>query len=327
MIIGALLASSAFLPVQDKPLSIEHIFSKGEKASYRVQSNLHIETRAGGLETFMPADIGIDYDFAYEVTELKPDGFAVLRYKRPKTTETQGEDFNSGPSKTKVQGMMDYQLTISPINEITAVKDLSPKKKSGKAGNDGGWEGWMSGRIEVRKEVGQIDIGAFIGDLYRLALFIDSLDSALDFSPKLPFDEIRPGDTWQKTVGFTPQRLKGKEGRIAVQRLDCTYTYKGIVQSGARKVYRISATLKMDTDVAEFVKQIISNPEDFPLKEIRLNLEAGIDYDLDLKTRQTIKAVAVSTGGIKMMASQSPDEPVMEQKLRGKTTMSLVKGQ
>lgn len=320
MIIDVLFASCTLLVPQDKPVAIERVFAKGAKANYRVESSLQIETRAGGLETFMPEEVGIAYDFGYEVIDLKADGFAVLRYKRPKTTEVRGEDFFSGPKKSKVQGLMDYELTISPINEITSMKDLSPKKKAGK---NGGKDGSLRVAGNAARPM-QVDIESFSGDLYRLALFVDSIGSALDFSPKLPFDEVKPGDTWQKTVGFTPQRLKGKEGKLAVQRLDYTYTYKGVVQSGTRKVHRISAALKIDTDVAEFVKQIIENPEEFPLKEIRLSLEANIDFDLDLKTRQTVKAVATSVGGIKMRTNDSPDEPVMEQKIKGRSTMSLV---
>jgi hypothetical protein len=323
MILAAILATGAMAAVQDKPIVLERVFKKGEAATYKVLSNLQVETRQAGLETFMPApDTDISYSFTYEVTELKGDGIAVLHYKRPTVTERTGEGSTTAARTDVVKTNFDLMLTVSPINEIIDMKDLTKKKKPEKKKG-----GLVMGAFAGMSPNAQISIGSFISEIHRLALFLGSLDSAVDFSPKLPFDEIKPGDTWQKTVGYSPQRLKDKEGKSAVQRLDYTYTYKGIVQSGAKKVYRINAALNVDTDAAEFVNQLIGmKPEQSGLKEIRLKLAANIDYDLDLNTRRTLKAVATSNGGVKILVTQMPNEPVMEQNIKGKTTLSLVKG-
>lgn len=336
MIIETLLAASLLLAGQDQPITLERVFKKGEKGTYKVLSNLQIEVRSQGQETFMPQENDINYTFTYEVTQMKPDGFALIRYKRPTTIEIDLSSNPSGPIKRTIKTNVDLALTLSPINEITDMKDLTPPKKKG------GSPLLSSGtplplppphlwaRAIPKMERGfpelQAGIGTFVDELYRLSLFIGSLDSAIDFSPKLPFDEIKPGDTWQKTVGYSPQKIKGKDGKSAVQRLDYTYTYKGIVQAGAKKVHRITASLKLDTDAAPFVNQMMQQePEESHLKELRLTLDANIDFDLDLSTRKTLRAVATSTGGFKVVVTDS-DEPVQEQRIKGRTTMTLLAG-
>src|SRR5688572_25325461 len=101
MILGALIASAAVISATDNPITLERVFAKGEKGTYKVASSLQIETRQMGSDTFMPEDLDINYDFTYEVTEVKGDGIAVLRYKRPSMVEITGETYNS-PPKSKV---------------------------------------------------------------------------------------------------------------------------------------------------------------------------------------------------------------------------------
>jgi hypothetical protein len=47
---------------------------------------------------------------------------------RPTFTEVRGETFNSPPKTTVDKANLDFQLTVSPINEILGMKDLTKKK-------------------------------------------------------------------------------------------------------------------------------------------------------------------------------------------------------
>ncbi|HVL38823.1 MAG TPA: hypothetical protein VM328_05475 [Fimbriimonadaceae bacterium] len=328
MITSTLAAIALLMPVQDaKPISLERVFRKGEKAQYEVLSHLQVQSRQRGLDTWIPEDLDINYKFNYEVTALKADGIAEMRYFRPTMTEIAGETFDS-PPKTKIEKVnMDLLLTVSPINEVIAMKDMTPPKKpapvkppaSKTPPKKGGWASAMG------TEAAQINIGSFVGELYRLSLFIGALDSAMDFSPRLPFEEVKPGDTWKRTVGYSPQRLKDKSGKSAVQRLDYEYTYVGVVESNKQKVHRVTAVLKLDTDAAEFVNQLLEmKPEQSGLKEIRLQLDAKIEYDLDLATKRTLRAIANSTGGMKVIVTRFPDDPIAEEKIVGRTSMRLL---
>lgn len=316
MLISCLIALSVG-QTQSQPIVLARTFKLGEKAEYKVRSQLMVESRGGALETFIPRGTDINYNFTYTVTKMLPDGIAVLRYKRPTMTEISAETFDS-PAKTTVDKTnLDLELTISPINELISMRDLSPKKKTG--GSKGNF---ARGRVEVGWAQDPDD---YMQEIYRLALFIGSLDSGMDFSPKLPFDEVKPGDTWKKTVGYQPQKIKDAKGKSAVQRLDYTYTYKGIVGSGSRKYYRISAALALNTDVAEFINQLYkATPEETGLKAIKLTLEANIDFDLDLKTRRTVKAVARSQGSVSILLTEMPDAPALEQRIKGETLLALV---
>lgn len=304
---------------QQESVSLGRVFTAGEKQEYAVNSHLLLEQRQRGLQTWFPEELDLNYKFSLEVKTMKADGIVDLRYLRPTMTEIQGETADAGP-KTKVEKVnMDMLLTVSPINEILSVKDLAKKDPPKKGG------GTMSFSRFGRSKSVQ-DFMAYIGEIYRLSLFAGSFDSALDFAPKTPFDEVKPGDAWKKTVGYSPQKLKGKDGKSAVQRLDYTYVYKGIIEVSGRKVYRVEADLDMVSDLAAFFHQVTgSKPEETGLKEFPLTLKAHIDFDLDLKTRHTILAVAKSQGGFKVVTSDFPNDPQEEVKLRGETRMRRIK--
>jgi hypothetical protein len=145
----------------------------------------------------------------------------------------------------------------------------------------------------------------------------------LDFNPKLPFDEVSKGDTWKRTAGFSPQQVRGNEGKSAVQRLDYTYTYLGVVESEGRKVHRVVSTMGLDTDAGAYINQLLRRTaEETGLKEARLKLTASITYDLDLSTCKTLKATAESSGEVLIFVTAVPDKPVVHEKFKGRTTMS-----
>jgi hypothetical protein len=239
-----------------------------------------------------------------------------------------GETAEHPPKATVEKVDYNFDLTVSPINEILEMKDLNPPKKKDPKKSGGGDDDGI-GYFAMRKTGRQNPLGAFLGqfisDVYRLSLNVGSMDSALDFSPKLPIDEVKVGDTWKKTVSYQPQKLKGKDGKQAVQRLDYTFTYKGMVTVNGKQFYRINAALDLNTDLGAFLNQMADmKPEETHLKSIPLTLKQSIDYDLDPTTKRTVTARSKAEGGFKINITDIPDEPVEEEMLKGSTVMSLV---
>ncbi len=301
------LATAASSPSL-QPVSLNRVFAKGERCQYEVKARLVEETRGGGLRTFVPSDLDIAYRFEYTVTDLKPDGIAVVRYLRPTMTITEGETVDSAP-KTKVEKLnLDATITVSPINELLNVVEA---KSAGQK------------KTVFKRQLSEI-LGSFVDGLGQMVLFIGSIDSGLDFAPKLPFDDVAPGDTWRRTAGYSPQRLAGSDGKSAVQRLDYTYRYEGVVESAGRKVHRVTAELSVDTDLAEFLHQISGRkPEQTGLKAIPFKLQSKMEFDLDLATRRTLRALATSQAQAEVLAT-SRTEPVLEQRMRGRTLLRLL---
>jgi len=307
MISLALIAALSLLGQQ--PSSLSRVFVKGEKNQYEVLSHLQIETRGKGLETWIPEDLDLSYKFTSEVEAMLPDGVAKIHYLRPTVTQIFGETYDA-PAKTTVDKLnLNYELTVSPANEIINHADLG--KKASK---------WVGGASAKQQDLGEF-LGQFINELFRLSVFAGSMDNALDFAPKFPLGSVKVGDTWKRTVGYQPQKLKGK-GEMAIQRIDYTYAYKGLVDSGGNKVVRVTATLAINSDLAAFANQLAQT--DTGLKEFPLTLASSIDFNLDPKTLKTISANATSQGGFRIVTSESPDEPLEEMKLKGQTSFRLI---
>lgn len=320
MTIATLVSLAAFATQNPAPVEFHRQFVKGERAQYEVQSTLNAEVRMADLDSWIPEDLDLIYRFNYAVTEMKADGICVMRYQRPTMTEIQGETADS-PPRTKVEKTnLDFELTVSPINEVLGLKDLTkkPEKKPGSSGS----------KLNVFSPAGraqlQAFVGQFTGEIYRIALFVGSLDSSMDFAPPLPVTEVAVGDTWKKTVGFSPQKLGSKGDKLAVQRMDFTYTYKGIVESNGKKVHRIEGALNLKTDIAAFIHQTFNVKSDVTgLKEIPMNMTSTVQYDLDLKTHQTLSASAVSSGGFGIVATVQPKKPVQEERFKARSNLIL----
>lgn len=328
MLASTLLLISALGSVQDKPVQLQRTSKAGEKLSYSVKSYLTMETRQIGLDTFIPESVDINYDFTAEAVAAKADGIFDFRYKRPTMTVIEGETVDEGPKKTIEKSNFDLMITMSPINEFLETKDLAPKKpeKDPKKTGGGGLRYSTSSSEQDPLMMGGGLIGQFVQEVQRLALFIGSIDTAIDFQPKLDFREVSKGDTWKRTISYSPQKLKSKGNKTVMQRLDYVYTYGGVVESAGKKVNRVTAELKMNSDVVQFIKDNYDLSQGgFPFKEITFQLNARIDYDLDLVTGHTLKAEANSEGGFKIVAIQYPDDPIVEQKLKGNTKLTLVK--
>lgn len=306
------LLATVFLALNSADtVTLSRNFKLGEKLAYSVNGHISIEQRQIGLNTFIPEDLDLGYKFTVETVQLKADGIADVIYLRPSITQTEGETFDAPPKTTIEKLNQRVRITVSPINEILKVVDeTAPKKK--KVRN------WLVGRQE-----GANPFLPFISEVQRLALFFGPLDSSLDFNPKFNFDEVKVGDSWKRTVGFSPQKLKGKNNQ-AVQRLDYTYVYKGEVTSNGKTVRRVEAKLELDTDLAEFYHQLTeSKPSDTGLGKFPLKFSGVILFDIDPKTGRTLLAQATSTGGFSLFTIDDAVDAKLEQKFKGKTKMTL----
>ncbi len=325
MLIAQLLfvtAASVLPQAKDPSVSLGRVFVKNEKLAYEIRSSLHSEHRVRGLQTWIPEDLDLNYDFTTVVEDLKADGIAVVHYQRPVMHEIEGETVDAPPKDNVIQSNIDFRLTVSPLNEILEMKDLTDK--GGKPTKKGGFTSLAPVGVERRQaQLGGL-LSQFVSEMYRLSLFAGSFESALDFAPKTPLDEVKVGDSWKRTVGYQPQKLKGKGDKQAVQRLDYTFTYKGIVESDGKKVYRVEGTLDLKTDLGDFVNQLVGmKPEDTGLKKVPLTMKSTIEFDLDLKTKHTILAEAKTESGFGVFVTDFPDEAVQEDKIKAHTTMRL----
>jgi hypothetical protein len=299
-------------------------WTEGEKLAYSVRAQFTEEERSGDLQTFIPNDQDLNYKFFLDVKKIKADGIAEMIYTRPTMDIVLGDTSQSSARTLKEKLDWKLQLDVSPFNEMINLKDLNPpkEKKPGASGR------FINQRIFA--QFNQSDgvalslLGQFLEEVQRLAFFVGPLDSGLDFAPRTPFEEIEVGGTWKKTVGYQPQKLKGQGDKQAVQRLDYTYTYKGLVKSTEGKdVQRIQAIVKLDTDLTDFARQLVgASRASSMLKSIPLKFDATIDFDLDPKTFHMVKAAAKSEGSFAIEVKGAP-QPAVENRFRGRTRVKL----
>jgi hypothetical protein len=137
--------------------------------------------------------------------------------------------------------------------------------------------------------------------------------------------EVEPGYTWEITSSYQPQKLKGKEGKMATQRLDYTYTYIGVVEVEGKKLHRVSAALNFDNDIAPFINDMLGmKPSESGLRGLKLKMDAKMEFDLDYETRNTVAIRADSVGAMSILITELPDVPYMEQNIKGRTRLKLL---
>jgi hypothetical protein len=293
--------------IQSGTVDLGRVFVKNEKLAYQVRAHVTAESRHLHLDTFLPQDLDVNYNFTATVSGMHADGIAVMHYLRPTMTVIVGETAFA-PASTQVEKIgLDYTLSVSPLNEVLEEKDLSNRGLLWRGRGDG-QQGSM--------------IEPFIMDIHRLALFVGGVEDSLDFAPKLPLNPVKVGDTWKKTVGFQPQKLKGSDGQTAVQRLDFTYTYLGpMADDSGKTVLRVEGKLDFATDLADFTKQLGGG--DQTIGKAPLHLSATVDFDLDPKTHDTLHAEADSTGGYEIFLSSDLENPQEEERFKARTTLDL----
>lgn len=313
----ASLCLALLAPIQ-APTTLARKFVANEKLAYAITSHITAEQRQKGLETFIPADYDINYGFFFTVKALKNDGIALLTYQRPSMTEIEGETSTSAPKPKTEKSNKIYELTVSPVNELLEMNDVTPKKKTPPKKRVPA--NWLSPAPTAQAPI----FGEYIGEMHRLALFIGGIDSGLDFAPKLPLEAVKVGDTWKRTVGYQPQKLKGKDGKVAVQRLDYTYTYLGPMNVDGKSILRVQAKLDFNTDLADFLRTLLEGSKlETNLKTMPLHMKATIDFDLDPKTRHTLSAAATSEGGFELYVKED-SEAYYEERFKGRTNLDLV---
>ena len=321
-VIALFLASSGR---QDTAIELGRKFVAGEKLVYLTKAEITDEQRSGELQTFIPHDESYSYRHTLDVQKVKADGIAEVMYLRPSMAITMGDTGESAAKTTTEKLDWKIQMDISPVNEVLSLKDLTPKKPDAPKKNDG--LKWLRARGVQGSAADGTAVGllfSFVGEVQRLAFFIGGFDTSLDISPRMPFEEVKVGDTWQRTVSATPQKLKGQGEKMGVQRLDYTYTYKGVTKSTEGKdIHRIEAVVKLDTDMAEFARQLTgSSKAGSMLKTVPLKFEAKVKYDLDLKTMHLVKAAAESSGSFAIEV-KGVSQPLLEDRFRGRTLVKL----
>lgn len=323
MILTAFIAAFAGLYPSNQAVQLARVFKAGEKLTYEVRSSLSVQERERGLQTWIPSDFDMNYKFTIEVKGLKSDGVAEMIYKRPTMTVIDGETVDS-PPKTNIEKVnYNMQLSVSPANEILAMKDLNPPKKDKPKSGGGLLDRRMMGSVGSSAQLPFLS--QFISEVHRLALFAGNFESSLDFAPRLPFEKLSVGDTWKRTVGYSPQKLKGKNGKTVNQRLDYVFTYKGVVDSNGKKVYRVTGSCLLDSNLADFIHETFEvKSDETGLKSIPLQLKTLIDFDLDMTTQKTLRADATSEGGFKIIITAFPDDPVQEETFKGRTQLRLI---
>ena len=225
---------------------------------------------------------------------LDEDGNASMRYERGPTYQINTDPETLAAKKNKESDPFKIDLVLSPINHFIEIKEVkAPAKYSPKL------------NVMLQQQISPTDItqifaGSYIMDLYRLSLFVGSLDSSFDFSPKLPEDPIKVGDTWLNTVSYQPQKT-GAGPQTMVQRLDMKYRYDGQKTVNNKKVERISATLSMDSELTSFINsQYGMSASESPIKGMRLTFKSDVTFDLEPKTFKTLRGQALSNGTVKL---------------------------
>ncbi|MBX3110761.1 MAG: hypothetical protein KF857_02030 [Fimbriimonadaceae bacterium] len=296
-------------------IELQRKFTKGETVNYSVRSHILVEHSQYNQPIGIPEELDINYDSKVVFKDVKPTGFATIEYYRPTMTEIQGETAASPPKSKTDKVDLAFTMTMSPINEITDVTKIDGKK----GGTDKLLRGYAG--MPVSPATAQA-LSGFQGELYRLALWINSLDTSLEFNPKLPFEEVKPGATWKRTVSYQPQALKGGNGKQAVQRLDMTYKYEGRTQSKGQEVERVTATVHLDTDAAPFIDQLLgAKPGQSGLKAFKLKMDSTLTFDLDPKTFATIRATAKSKGSWSLYLVRLGDQPAVEEQITGESSL------
>lgn len=303
----------------EKPVTLARVWRPGQVVSYNVDALVTIEQRSENLRTFLPRDYGFEYTFRCTVASVDEDGNARMRYERTRFVQIDGE-FGETPEKrtSPKEGLYKLDVRMSPINEVLSLEEAKAPARNPKVG--------MMRALAPAIPQGQITeqiAGQFTGQLIRMVLMVGSLDSSMDFAPRMEYRPVRKGTTWKRTVGYAPQALSGAGGRQANQRLDYTYTYQGIVDVDGKKYHRIEGNLKFENDIWPFMLQQFGlRMQDTPFSNLILKFDQKLTFDLDLKTFATVRGMAEADGSSRL-ALRAGDQQLEEQRFSGYSKIAL----
>lgn len=316
--ISTLIASALLAPTE--PVELYRTFEKGKTYSYSVRTHLQSDQREVGRSTFIPEDVDLNYDFTYKILEVQSSGMAKVLYQRPVITQIDGETANRGAIETKFPVGWKMELTLSPINAVTGVKDLQEKEKSGSFLNlTRAFRPFSAMTLGERQDI----VSQFTSELQRMVLFVGSLDSSLDFAPRLPLGEVEVGEKWRQTMSYQPMEIKGSGGQFEVQRLDMDLVFNGIKDRDGTKFASITGNIKLDTDAAKYINQAMRmTASQSGLSKLPMKLDTKIEFELDPKTYTTRRATSSSVGNWSIFITGFND-PVQEERINGKASIVL----
>lgn len=324
MIITTVLASLAVAAVQDAPVVLERKFTAGDRFVYKFNTKTFSDDRDYQFDMFMPNTQESMYTATTDVLEVKPSGAVVCRWVVSDAWFILGENASRDEMRIKDKEGADYRVEVTQVNDILDMRDNrppKPEKNAPKTEAD-----WMRSLMAaaVQPTLDQW-VGQYVGPIYQLAGFTGGPYSGLDFAPKLPLDEVKVGDTWKKTVGFSPQKLRNdKDKKMAVTRLDYTYTYRGLVEEDGKKYLKITSACSLKTDVNDFLGQLMGSQENSPMSKAPLTWDAKVEYWLDPVTLHTINIEASSEGKFEMWVKEIKEQAYQESRLRSKASYKLV---
>lgn len=311
--------------VAPAPVELFRKWTAGEKLTYSTKAQFTDEQRVGDLQTFLPTDQDISYRHTLEVQKVKADGIAEVLFERPSMTIVMGDSGDSSAKSVTEKMDLKQLLDVSPTNKVLSVKNLNTKKEKDKKG--GGLQSLKFARQaqgNIADLVTQSFLLDFVQDFQRLAFFVGAGDSGLDISPSMPFEEVKVGDTWKSTATYQPQKLKGQGEKQAVQRLDFTYTYKGMMKSKEGKdIQRIQATVDFNNDIVDYARQVVgASKASMQVKAAPIKFNATINFDLDPQTLHLVKAIAESKGSFSL-SLKGVEQPYVEDRFKGRTIVKL----
>jgi hypothetical protein len=252
------------------------------------------------LDTYLPETQRLMYQFKLNVKEKKADDIVVLDYLRT-GFKVAVEGGAEGEQYIPMDGgNLNFKITLSPTNAVLDLVDISPKKPEKKVKDENVM--WLrrlqDGGVVSGQALTQQVVGQFFQELQRMSLMIGSLDSSMDFAPKLPDEEVVPGDTWEETVSYQPQRARGTKS-TTVQRLDMTYTYVGLVKVNGKPFEQIKGSVTMDANLKDYIDGAYGIPKaQSPFKSVNVKFQMNSVFNLDPKSLRTVYAEVRSNGNL-----------------------------
>lgn len=324
MLINTIIATLAVAGAQDAPVILERKFTAGERLVYQFNTKTYSDDRDYNYDMFLPSTEEYSYTATTDVLEVKPSGMVVCRWVVTNGLYIVGENSFRDEVRTKDKEGADFRIEVSFINDILDMRDNRPPKPEKKpAPSQADWMRVLM-NAAVQPSLDQW-VGQYVAPIKQLSAFVGGPISGLDFAPKLPLDEVKVGDTWKKTVGFSPQKLRNdKDKKMAVTRLDYTYTYRGMVEQNGKKFLKITSSCILKTDVNDFLGQLMGSTEDSPMSKAPLNWEAKVEYLLDPNTLHTVSVDASSEGKFEMWVKEIKEQAYSESVLKSKASYRLV---
>lgn len=323
----------AFIPLlfSQSPnlVSLQRQFVVGQKDSYSVTASVEEQVRgvlgvsgqqAVSQDTWLPSETDFNYSFQTRVLSVDAN-VAKMKFFMPKMTvldDSSGGD-TSDPKPREEKVNQTVLISLSNINEILDLKDLSPSKSFQRNSEKAATKG-----LGARRQVGSF-FNSFISDLVRLCLFIAPIDSSIDLQPHFDVTPVKVGGTWTRTISFQPQSKKDASGNAStkVQRLDLNYVFQGLQQLNGKSLYEIDASAEFKSDFVDLLKdQYKVSTQDTHIQNFPLAFKTQMKYYVDPKTCQLIFGKADSVGGFSVQIQDLP-KPIYESKFTGHTEIHL----